>query len=98
MRIVGDLTLNHCGAGHDWFRAREPDPSSPERALFFFDGSRPLGYACWLGVRSLPTLNWSSPELRDRMDAVLRPLAGRRPRRLAHRRREHDRPLPAAST
>jgi len=67
LRIVGDLTLNHCGAGHDWFLAAEQDEQAPERELFFFDGSPPLGYATWLGVRSLPTLNWTSQELRERM-------------------------------
>jgi len=71
MRIVGDLTLNHCGAGHDWFLRAEQDAAAPERELFFFDGSPPLGYASWLGIRSLPTLNWSSPELRRRMAGVL---------------------------
>ncbi|HEX3057174.1 MAG TPA: glycoside hydrolase family 13 protein [Gaiellaceae bacterium] len=72
IRIVGDLTLNHCGAGNDWFLRAEQDPSSPEREMFFFDGSLPLGYACWIGVRSLPTLNWGSSELRTRMDRVFR--------------------------
>lgn len=72
MRVVGDLTLNHCGAGHDWFLRAQEDPGSVERELFFFDGSAPDGYACWLGVPSLPTLDWSSPELRARMDAVFR--------------------------
>jgi alpha-glucosidase len=72
MRVVGDITLNHCGAGHDWFLRAEKDASAAERELFFFDGSPPLGYACWIGVRSLPTLNWGSPELRRRMEAVMR--------------------------
>lgn len=72
MRVVGDLTLNHCGAAHEWFLRAEQDPAAPERELFFFDGSPPLGYACWWGVRSLPTLNWSSPELRRRMERVVR--------------------------
>ncbi|MGH2971048.1 MAG: glycoside hydrolase family 13 protein [Gaiellaceae bacterium] len=72
MRVVGDLTLNHCGAGHDWFLRARKDPSAPERELFFFDESEPFGYACWLGVSSLPTLNWGSPELRRRMELVLR--------------------------
>jgi len=71
MRIVGDLTLNHCGAGHDWFLRAEQSASTAERELFFFDGSPPLGYKTWLGVRSLPTLNWSSAELRRRMAGVL---------------------------
>jgi alpha-glucosidase len=72
LRIVGDLTLNHCGAGHEWFLRAEQDANAPERELFFFDGSPPLGYACWLGIRSLPTLNWGSPELRRRMERVMR--------------------------
>jgi alpha-glucosidase len=67
LRVLGDLTLNHCGAGHEWFLNAERDPHAPERELFFFDGSPPLGYASWLGVRSLPVLNWTSPELRGRM-------------------------------
>jgi alpha-glucosidase len=72
MRVVGDLTMNHCGSGHEWFLRAEKDSSAPERGLFFFDGSAPLGYACWLGVRSLPTLNWSSPDLWVRMESVVR--------------------------
>ena len=70
MRVVGDLTLNHCGAGHEWFLRAAHDPTAPERDFFFFDGSPPLGYACWLGVTSLPTLNWSSPALRVKMERV----------------------------
>lgn len=72
MHVVGDLTLNHCGAGHEWFLRAEQNAAAPERDLFFFDGSPPLGYACWLGVRSLPTLNWGSDELRRRMGRIMR--------------------------
>lgn len=70
IRIVGDLTLNHCGVGHAWFERAERDAASLERELFFFDGSPPFGYACWADVPSLPTLNWSSAELRRRMERV----------------------------
>ena len=70
MRIVGDLTLNHCGSENAWFLRAQSDASAPERELFFFDGSPPLGYACWLGVPSLPTLNWGAPELCRRMEEV----------------------------
>lgn len=59
IRIVGDLTLNHVGAGHEWFPR--------ERELFFFDGDE---YESWLGVKTLPKLNWSSDELRRRMADV----------------------------
>ncbi len=70
MRVVGDLSLNHCGAAHDWFLRSRRGSSAPERDLFFFDGSPPGGYACWFDVPSLPTLNWGSPELRRRMAHV----------------------------
>lgn len=71
MRVIGDLTLNHCGAGHEWFLRAEQSEEALERELFFFDGSPPLGYHCWLNVRTLPTLNWTSDELRSRMGRVL---------------------------
>ena len=67
MKLVGDITLNHCGAGNEWFLRAEADPGAAERDFFYFDGSPPLGYATWLGVRSLPKLNWSSTELRTRV-------------------------------
>ena len=28
MRVVGDLTLNHCGVGHEWFQAAERDAAA----------------------------------------------------------------------
>jgi alpha-glucosidase len=64
MRLVGDLTTNHCGAGHPWFTAAAATASAPEREMFYFhpDG----GYDSWLGVPSLPKLNWASAELRRR--------------------------------
>ncbi len=79
MRLVADLTANHVGSGHDWFRTAQVDPSAPERGFFFFaDGSagpdpvasardRELGYAAWMGVASLPKLDHSDAELRRRL-------------------------------
>jgi alpha-glucosidase len=73
LRVVGDLTLNHSGVGHEWFRDARSYPSSPERGFYYFDDALPTGYACWLGVPSLPKLNWADPELRRRMlDGVAR--------------------------
>jgi alpha-glucosidase len=72
IRVIGDLTLNHVGVAHDWFVAAHDDPTAPERELFYFDERLPHGYEAWLGVRTLPKVNWSSPELRRRMAAVAR--------------------------
>lgn len=67
IRVIGDLTSNHSGDAHEWFRAAQADESAPERSFYYFDGDEPdAGYESWLGVASLPKLNWSSGELRRR--------------------------------
>src|SRR5690625_1133490 len=63
MRIIGDLTTNHTGSGHEWFRRAQADPSSVEHSFYYWT---PGGYECWLGVETLPKLNFHSPQLWDR--------------------------------
>ena len=72
LRVLGDLTLNHCGNGHPWFRRAQDDPASPERSFFIFDESLPNGYEAWWGVPSLPKLDWRAAELERRMLEVVR--------------------------
>ena len=97
IRVLGDLTTNHVGSGHDWFVAAQ-EWHEPERGFFYFDEAYEHGYVCW--VRRALT-----PEARLRIRRTARahvrrsdigcaPLARAsvRPRRLAHRRREHDGP------
>ncbi len=76
LRVVGDLTLNHAGSGHEWFRAASAATNAPERELFFFDESLPHGYVGWAGASSLPKLNHGSLELARRLydgrDSVVR--------------------------
>ena len=69
MRLVGDITTNHCGDAHEWFVTARDDHASPERQMFYFDRG---GYEAWYGEPTLPKLNWSSPLLRERMLAVMR--------------------------
>ena len=64
--VLGDLTTNHVGSGHEWFVAAQQQ-REPERAFFFFGDSYEHGYACWFGVPSLPKLDYESEELRERM-------------------------------
>ena len=63
MRLLGDITTNHCGDAHPWFLAAAADAAAAEREMFYFDGD---DYESWNGVKSLPKLNWGSAELRRR--------------------------------
>jgi alpha-glucosidase len=72
IRTIGDLTLNHSGKGHEWFQTAVADSGAPERSFYYFDDALPNGYESWLGVPSLPKLDWRSEELRRRMGSVTR--------------------------
>jgi len=66
LRVLGDITLNHCGATHEWFvRARAG--SEPERGFFRFDDALANGYESWLGVPSLPKFDFTSPVLLEQL-------------------------------
>ena len=71
IRLIGDITPNHTGVGHEWFRAALAG-SEPERGFYYFDDTLPGGYESWLGIRALPKLNWSSAELHEYFGAVVR--------------------------
>ncbi|MDQ1580511.1 MAG: alpha-glucosidase [Microbacteriaceae bacterium] len=65
-RVIGDLTSNHCGSGHEWFQAALGNPDAPESEFFYWLNDEHTEYASWLGVPSLPKFNWNSRELRRR--------------------------------
>jgi alpha-glucosidase len=93
-RVIGDLTANHSGDGHEWFRAAHRTPAAPESDFYYWLDSDQTRYLSWLGVPELPKFNWNSAELRRRFiegaGSVARgPVL---PGRLADRRGEHDRP------
>ena len=66
MRVVGDLTTNHTGAGHEWFERARADRSSAEASFYYWTDDEP-GYVGWLEHASLPKLNYGAPELTERM-------------------------------
>jgi alpha-glucosidase len=72
IRVIGDITLNHTGYRHEWFERAQSDPDSPERSFYIFDSSIPHGYESWIGIPTLPKLDWRSDELRVRFAHVLR--------------------------
>lgn len=64
-RIIGDLTSNHSGDGHEWFKAAYKNPGAPETEFYYFTENN-TKYDSWFGVPSLPKFNWKSQELRKR--------------------------------
>jgi alpha-glucosidase len=67
IRLLGDLTSNHCGAGHPWLAKGQRDKKSKERQYFYWDKSFKHGYVGWWGLASLPKLNYHSKALRKEM-------------------------------
>ena len=66
IRVLGDLTTNHTGDGHEWFRRAQADLTATE-AGFYMWGSHPDDYVGWLGVPSLPKLDLRDETLRRRV-------------------------------
>ncbi len=64
-KIIGDLTSNHSGDAHEWFKAAYKNPSAPESDFYYFT-EKNTNYDSWFGVASLPKFNWKSAELRKR--------------------------------
>ncbi len=68
MRFILDIVPNHCGVMHPWFQSARADPGAPSAEYFTFH-KHPDEYESWLGVRSLPKLNYRSQSLRAIMYA-----------------------------
>ena len=67
IKLVGDITSNHCGAGHHWLAKAKKDKSSKEAGYFYWNKKYKWGYEGWWGLESLPKLNYGSKELRKVM-------------------------------
>ncbi len=66
IRVIGDITTNHTGSDHDWFQEAQRDAHSDEASYYYFN-DHPDDYVAWLGVSSLPKLDYRSAALRQRM-------------------------------
>jgi alpha-glucosidase len=66
IRVLGDLTVNHSGRGHEWFRTARADADSSEAGFYFFR-RHPDDYEAWYDVPSLPKLDLRNPDLRGRL-------------------------------
>lgn len=61
--LMGDLTTNHCGAGHPWIVKALKNRKSNERKFFYWTNDSKHGYEGWWGLASLPKLNYNSKRL-----------------------------------
>jgi alpha-glucosidase len=66
MRLLGDLTTNHCGEAHEWFQTAVADATTAEAGYFIFT-DHPHAYVCWFGCSSLPKFDHRDPRLRRRL-------------------------------
>lgn len=71
MRLILDIVPNHCGETHPWFVQAQQDPHAPTAEFFIFR-KHPREYESWLGVGSLPKLDYKSELLREEMVSILR--------------------------
>lgn len=84
MKIILDISINHTGIDHRWFnrdgewfdksKGAYNNPDSEERGYYFFGENN--SYLGWFGVETMPTLNYTSDSLREKIyrakDSVIR--------------------------
>lgn len=73
MKLILDISINHTGIAHKWFNrdgiwfdksiGGYNNPSAQERNYYFFGENNT--YHGWFNVETLPTLNYTSQELRE---------------------------------
>lgn len=63
LRVIGDLTSNHSGDRHEWFRAALGNPDAPEGDFYYFTNAEHTEYDGWMGTSTLPKFDWNSQEL-----------------------------------
>lgn len=63
MKIILDVSINHTGTDHRWFQKALADPHGEEASYYYIDPETGE-FAAWLGVPTLPQLNYNSPALR----------------------------------
>jgi len=66
IKVLGDITTNHCSNDHPWFLKGKKDKNSKERKFFYWDKKTKHGYATFYDVAQMPKLNFSSKTLKKR--------------------------------
>lgn len=73
MYLILDISINHTSSASKWFNKDNEfydsfvgayqNPDSKEREYYFFDENN--NYDAWVGVKTMPKLNYKSSQLRD---------------------------------
>ncbi len=63
IKIIVDISINHTGIDHPWFKKALMDKSSKEAGYYYIDDSGEIAF--WQNVKTLPQLNYNNQELRD---------------------------------
>ncbi|MFD5213231.1 glycoside hydrolase family 13 protein [Microbacterium sp. NPDC058345] len=66
IRVIGDLTSNHSGDRHEWFRQALGNPGAETESYYYFTDAENTRYESWLGTPTLPKFDWASEALRER--------------------------------
>lgn len=61
MKLIVDVSLNHTGVEHKWFKKALSDKNSEEREYYYIDENN--NYVSWFGFHTLPKLNYTSDKL-----------------------------------
>ena len=75
MKLILDTSINHTGTANKWFNKEGiffdksigayNNKDAKERKFYFFNKDN--SYKAWFNVETLPTLNYTSDELRDKI-------------------------------
>ncbi len=63
MHCIVDVSINHTGMEHPWFRTAVAADDSKE-AAFYYRNNEASGFVYWMDISTLPQLNYASSELR----------------------------------
>ncbi len=70
LRVLGDITTNHTGDQHEWFRTARAHPDGPYGSWYVRDPQARREWVTWFDVPSLPKLDYRNQALRAAMYAA----------------------------
>ncbi|MGD6729591.1 MAG: glycoside hydrolase family 13 protein [Pleomorphochaeta sp.] len=63
IKVIVDISINHTGIEHPWFKEALRNKNSKEAKYYYIDENNEIAF--WQNVKTLPQLNYNNQELRD---------------------------------